>query len=120
MHYRRFSIFFVGIASLVTSCTTAFIDEGTVGELPPITRIVTYEADIRSVMTNNCITCHAGPAPNADLDLSNYQNVRFSAESGGLISRMNNAASPMPPSGILPPAVRQLIDKWAADGFPEN
>ena len=105
---------------LAMSCTRAIIDEGDISELPPITRTVTYEADVQAIMTNSCITCHAGPAPNADLDLSNYQNVRFSAESGGLVSRMNNVASPMPPNGILSPETRQIIDKWVADGFPEN
>lgn len=102
------------------SCTTAVIDEGNKNDLPPITRTVTYDADVKSIMTNNCITCHAGPAPSAGLDLSNYQNTRFSSEQGSLVPRMNDAANPMPPNGKLSPQILQLIDKWVADGFPEN
>ncbi|WP_299552362.1 hypothetical protein [Seonamhaeicola sp.] len=110
-----------GVLSICTiSCTTAIIDEGTVDDLPVITRVVTYQSDIQSIMTNNCITCHSGPAPNANLDLSNFQNVRLTAENGVLIDRMNDAINPMPPSGILSPKIRQLVDKWAKDGFPEN
>ncbi|WP_460219265.1 cytochrome c family protein [Psychroserpens sp. MEBiC05023] len=114
--------FTIGIALLIIgqSCTTAIIDEGDKNSLPPLTREVTYQSDIQSIMTNNCITCHAGPAPNAGLDLSNYQNTRFSAEQGSLVSRMNNALNPMPPSGKLSPQVLQIIDKWVADNFPEN
>lgn len=108
------------ILLLLQSCTTAILDEGDPSLLPPITRSVTYQSDVQSIMTNNCITCHAGPAPNAGLDLSNYQNTRFSAEMGSLIQRMNNAASPMPPSGLVAPELRQLMDKWMTDGFPEN
>lgn len=105
---------------LLQSCTTAIIDEGDPSLLPPITRTITYQSDVQSIMTNNCITCHAGPAPNAGLDLSNYQNTRFSAEMGSLIQRMNNAANPMPPNGLVAPELRQLMDKWVTDGFPEN
>lgn len=102
------------------SCTTAIIDEGNKDDLTPITRTVTYDADVKSIMTNNCITCHAGPAPSAGLDLSNYQNTRFSAEQGNLVFRMNDATNPMPPNGKLSPETLQLIDKWVTDGFPEN
>ncbi len=116
----RYPIFITLMLTILISCTKAVIDEGTVNELPPITTTVTYESDVKSIMTNNCITCHGGSAPNANLDLSNYQNVRLSAETGNLISRMNNVASPMPPSGILPPETRQLVDKWRDDGFLEN
>jgi len=103
-----------------TSCTTAIIEEDSPSSLPPIDRIVTYDADVKVIMTNNCITCHSGPAPSANLDLSTYLNVRYSSEQGTLVERLNNATNPMPPNGILPAETRQLIDKWVTDGFPEN
>lgn len=108
------------ILLLLQSCTTAIIDEGDPSSLPPITRTITYESDVASIMTNNCITCHAGPSPNAGLDLSNYQNTRFSTEMGNLIQRMNNAANPMPPNGLVSPELRLIMDKWVTDGFLEN
>ena len=108
------------ILLLLQGCTTAIIDEGDPSLLPPITRTITYESDVESIMINNCITCHAGPAPNAGLDLSNYQNTRSSTEMGNLIQRMNNAANPMPPSGLVSPELRQIMDKWVTDGFLEN
>lgn len=104
----------------ITSCTTAVIDEGSVDALPPLNRTVTYSSDVQNIMFNSCITCHGGAVPSAGLDLSSYQSVKTSAEFGSLIQRMNNAANPMPPNGLLSPQTRQIMDKWVQDGFPEN
>ena len=106
------------IGLLATSCTTAEIPLDEVGD--PITDIVTYDADVKTIIDNNCTTCHGSVRPQAGLSLVSYQQVRTAAESGNLIPRMNNATNPMPPSGILPAATRALIDKWADDGFLEN
>ncbi len=107
------------VISITTSCSHADIVEETTGTLPPDTE-VKYDPQVQSIMFDHCITCHSGPAANAGLDLSTFQNVRASAQNGNLIQRMNNTASPMPPQGVLSPQVRQLMDKWVQDGFPEN
>lgn len=117
---KQFYLIGISILCIFQSCTTAIIDEGTVSELPPITRIVTYESDVQTIMFDRCVTCHGGGAPQAGLDLTTYQNTRFSAEMGNLIQRMNNAVSPMPPNGLVSPELRQIIDKWESDGFLEN
>lgn len=101
------------------SCTTAIIDEGSVSELPPIDRIVTYQSDVKSVMDNFCITCHGGPAPQAGLDLSSFTNTRNATLNQNLIPRMNSQTAPMPPNGLLSPQIRQLLDKWVEDGLLE-
>ncbi|SIQ73740.1 c-type cytochrome [Maribacter ulvicola] len=120
MQKHIFKIVLLALVLAVISCTKAIIDEGDKSTLPPITKTVTYEADIKLIMTNNCITCHAGPAPNAGLDLSNYQNTKYSAEQGSLVARMNSATNPMPPNGTLSPQTLQIIDKWITDNLPEN
>lgn len=117
-------VYFLAITLYLTiflgSCTTAVIDEVSVGGLDPIQRTILYDPDVQTIMFNNCVTCHGGPAPNAGVDLTTYDNVRFYTESGNLNQRMNDAASPMPPSGLLPAEQRQIIAKWIEDGFPEN
>jgi len=120
MHKHIFKIGVLITAFGMQSCTTAIIDAGNKATLPPLTRTVTYQTDIKPIMTNNCITCHAGPAPSAGLDLSNYQNTRYAAEQGNLVSRMNNTTNPMPPNGVLSPETLQIIDKWMTDNLPEN
>ncbi|MDY8137985.1 hypothetical protein [Aquimarina sp. 2201CG5-10] len=116
-----FNVIFLGIMIFsLQGCTTAIIDESTGEMLPPITRTITYESDVRSIMNNYCITCHGGPAPNADLDLSTYLNTKNATQARNLIQRMNNATNPMPPNGLLTPQIRQLMDKWIADGLLEQ
>ncbi len=119
---QRFIITTICIVTILAfqNCTTAILDEGNSTDLPPITRIVTYDAEVQNIMFNRCITCHGGSAPQAGLDLSTYLNTRASAEMGPLIQRMNNVASPMPPNGLVSPELRQIMDKWVSDGFPEN
>ena len=112
--------FFFAVVGLLYNCTTNTIDEGDVTDLPPIVEVVTYDDDVAPIIANNCIGCHSGPNANAGLDLSSYANVRGAAEQGNLVNRINNGSNPMPPSGILPPATRQIIDQWVADGFLEN
>ncbi|MEW7290247.1 hypothetical protein [Aquimarina sp. 2304DJ70-9] len=112
---------FLAIIILIgQSCTTAIIEESVAEELPPVTRIVTYESDVQSIMNNFCITCHGGPAPNAGLDLSTYSNTKNAALNNGLVARMNDATNPMPPNGLLTPQIRQLVDKWITDGLLEQ
>ena len=113
--YFIFLFFIIGISA----CTKAIIDESAVAP-NPIDRIITYKSDVQIIMFNHCITCHSGAAPLADLDLSNYDNVRFSAESGNLLQRIHNTENPMPPSGLLSAENQQILDKWFTDGFLEE
>ena len=106
------------LALSMSSCTTTEIPLDVIGG--PITEIVTYDDDVKTIIDNNCVACHSGPSASAGLSLVTYQQVRNSAENGNLIARMNNATNPMPQGGLLPAATRAIIDAWAADGFPEN
>lgn len=78
---------------------------------------VPYEPDIRQIFENYCITCHSGNAASAGLRLDNYDDARAIAETGKLISRINDADNPMPPSGLLPEAERKLIEQWVTGGM---
>lgn len=102
---------------ILESCTKAIIDEG---DTMPIEGIVKYNPDVQTIMFNHCVTCHGGAAPNGGFTLTSYEDVRFYAESGNLVERMNSTANPMPPSGLLTPNDLQIIDKWVTDGFLEN
>ena len=102
----------------MASCTTTEIPLDEVTD--PIDEIVTYNGDVKAIIDNNCIGCHGTSSPQAGLSLVTYQQVRNAAENGNLITRMNNATNPMPPSGILSANIRAVIDAWANDGFLEN
>ena len=119
---KTISIITIGLITSVgfLSCTKAVIDDIDPDTLPPITKTITYNDDVQTIMYNNCITCHGGVAPSAGLALNNYQDVKHAAQNGSLISRMNNSTAPMPPNGLVSPELRQIIDKWKTDGFLEN
>jgi hypothetical protein len=81
---------------------------------------VSWEADIRVIIQNNCTTCHSDPPRNdAPMSLVTYDDVRNAVENRGLLGRINSTTSPMPPTGRLPAATRQLIEDWADLGFEE-
>ncbi len=115
---RRNIIAFIALIVIYSSCTKAVIDESI--PTPPINRLVKYNPDIQGIMFNHCITCHGGAAPSGGFALTTYDQVRFYTENKNLISRINDTSDPMPPSGLLKSENRQIIEKWVADGFPEN
>ena len=119
--YRKLTLLSVSLMAVVFyNCTTNTIDEGSIEDLPPIVETVTYEDDVQAIIVTNCVTCHSGPNANAGLQLTSYVNVRAAAEQGNLLNRINNGSNPMPPSGLLPPETRQIIDQWVADGYLQN
>lgn len=101
----------------ISSCTKAEIP---LENVTPITKTVKYNPDVQTIMLNNCLNCHGSQNPSAGLSLVNYNQVRASTENGNLISRMNDANNPMPPSGLLPSQTRAVMDKWVTDGYLEK
>ncbi|WGD34951.1 hypothetical protein [Olleya sp. YS] len=84
---------------------------------------VTYTADIKSIMDNNCTSCHSNPpvngAPNSLMtfqDVSNQANTvlnRISLQSG------EGGAMPLG-APRLPQASIDLFQQWIDDGLLEN
>lgn len=111
---------FCVIAISQISCTKVTIDESDTSDLPDLVDSVFYDPTVADIMTTNCIGCHGGSSPSSGIDLTTYSNVKFQSQTGNLINRMNNALNPMPPSGLVPAADRQKIDKWLEDGLKEN
>jgi mono/diheme cytochrome c family protein len=81
---------------------------------------VYYDPQVQKIMTDNCITCHGGPAPSAGLGLENYVSVKAATQNGKLIDRINDQTSPMPPRGIMPLETRKSIERWTSEGFKEK
>lgn len=116
--YEKFTyLFLVVLVCSFYSCSSSTIAEE---EPEPITKKVTYDADVKSIIAGNCTSCHGGATPSAGLNLTTYANVKTAAQSGKLVGRMNNSSNPMPPSGILSAGNRQIIDKWVKDGLLEK
>lgn len=102
------------------SCTRAVIKPTDDGVDPTTLGQVKFDPDIQQIIWNNCLTCHAGPAPSANLRLDSYTLVRSAAENNNLLGRINSTSAPMPPAGLLNDHSRAQIEKWILDGYPEN
>ncbi len=83
----------------------------------PKEQSVTYENTIRSIMQENCISCHAGNTPAAGIDFSSYKTVKKYAQWGRITDRINNERRPMPPKGMMPSEKRIAIQKWIETGY---
>tara|TARA_R110000868_G_scaffold99106_2_gene272914 strand:- start:1147 stop:1434 length:288 start_codon:yes stop_codon:yes gene_type:complete len=81
--------------------------------------IVTYDSDIKSIMSNNCTSCHGDPTTNsAPMSLTTFDQVKSNINN--ILSRINNASSPMPQAGLMTIENRNLIQQWKDDGLLEN
>jgi hypothetical protein len=119
------SIFLLGIAILLFSCTANTLDDVFVPvEIDPEGDLVTYQ-DVRFVFENICTECHSNPTQNgAPMPLVTYENVRDAVLNRPLldrISREEGASGAMPLGGPrLPQNTIDLIFQWNEDGLLEN
>jgi mono/diheme cytochrome c family protein len=89
---------------------------------------VTFSGTIFPIIQNNCYGCHSGPAPQSGLNLENYVAISAAAaippgNPGSLLGTVTWAQGnvPMPDKGPQLPACDILhIQKWIADGMPDN
>jgi len=114
--------FFVTLLFLITiSCTTDSIsDLIEIDETPEIT----YQLNIKSIIDNNCISCHATvPVNGAPMSLTTYENVKDAVLNRGLLDRISRAegtSGAMPFGGPrLPQNQINLIVQWSEEGFAE-
>ncbi|HET8735967.1 MAG TPA: hypothetical protein VFM69_05185 [Pricia sp.] len=85
---------------------------------------ISYQANIRPIITNNCLGCHSSPPVNgAPFPLDTYDRVRNQTENGNVlvaITRQTGESAAMPPTGRLPQGTIDLIVQWAEEGFLEQ
>ncbi|WP_298238845.1 hypothetical protein [uncultured Algibacter sp.] len=81
---------------------------------------VTYDADIKSIIDNNCIQCHGNPPNPGPTSYTTYTQVKNGVNN--IISRIKSTSNRMPPSPNSPLSQTQidLIEKWKDDGLLEN
>jgi mono/diheme cytochrome c family protein len=91
---------------------------------PPNNTTITYTGTVKSIIDNNCITCHGStPINGAPMSLTTYDNVKQAVLSRGLLDRISRAqGSPgmMPNGGTrLPQNTIDQVVKWKDDGLLE-
>lgn len=109
--------------AIFISCTN--VSEDDLIEIIEPPTLVTYDADIKIIIDNNCLNCHIQPPINgASIPLLIYENVINGVENNDLLSRISKQAGEsgaMPFGGPrLPQNLIDLIIQWEADGLLEN
>lgn len=87
-----------------------------------ITDNVTYSGFISPLFANYCNGCHSGIAPSGNLDLTTYNNVKASAQSGKLYGSITQEAGfkPMPDGGDkLSYCFISKVKGWIDAGRPQ-
>lgn len=80
-----------------------------------------FAADINSIITNNCLSCHSGTAPEAGVLLTNYSEIAAIAQTGLLMNAITgNGVTKMPLGSSLSTCNIAKIEKWINDGYPNN
>jgi len=120
---RRILVFTVLVVSFVSSCTYNSIED-----LDPSrcdTTGVTYSGYVEPLISESCAYagCHLGNFAAAQLDLSEYDQVKSVVDNGKLQDRINRAAGDpllMPSTGKLAPCQITKIEAWIEAGAQEN
>lgn len=109
------------LSLLVFSCSSSSSDDlnPQPDPDPNPTVKVTYNDDIASIISNNCTQCHGNPpTQNAPFSLTTFSSVQSKVNT--ILSRINNASNPMPPTGLMSQSLRDQIQQWKDDGLLEN
>lgn len=118
-------MYVLAISTLLFSCSSGGDDPSEPNPNPnpnpnPSGKI-TYDGNIKVIISNNCTSCHGNPTTNsAPMSLTTYTQVKSAVETRGLIDRINNASNPMPQSGLMSLNNRNLIQQWKDDGLLEK
>ncbi len=119
MHKIIFCFVFM---SIFTSCYYDVEEDLYPNENCTITT-VSYNTDILPVLESKCIVCHNNASLLGNITLEGHANVVNYIKNGSFIGSIRHEGiySPMPKgSSKLEVCTIQKIEKWIADGYPEN
>lgn len=113
----------LSFSTIFVSCTDD--NPSTLMDDTPITGVRTYNQNIKSIIDNNCVVCHATvPKNGAPMSLVTYNQVKDAVLNRGLLTRIsleNGNSSLMPNGGPrLPQVTIDMILKWEKDGLLEE
>jgi len=102
----------ISVILFIYSCSSSSEDD----IIDPVKK-VTYDANVKSIMSSSCTGCHGNPTSNgAPFSLTTYTEVKSRANS--VLAAMS--AGRMPKSGKLPQSTINVIDQWIKDGLLEK
>ncbi|GEL12270.1 hypothetical protein SAMN05192550_3159 [Flavobacterium glycines] len=118
-----FKLYSATLLLVMSSCSSGG-DSNSDPDPDPTPTTITYTNTISSIISANCISCHAStPTNGATISLNTYAKVKTAVESNGLIDRISlpqGNTSMMPKDGTrLPQATIDKFTNWKNNGYPE-
>lgn len=116
-------ILFLFVCQIIISCSNDS-EKDLILPLQPIPVVVKYSIDVKSIIDNNCISCHGTvPTNGAPMSLVTSNDVKGAILSRGLLNRISLSESapgfmPLGGSKLSQNAIN-IISKWQNDGFIE-
>lgn len=112
----------IAIIFSIMSCTS--VSQEDLIEPIILPNLVTYNDDVKPIISSNCITCHnSGPNAFGPFPLETYDEVKDKAENGALLVRIqlpDGDPAIMPATGKMPQNLIDVIVAWAEDGYLEE
>jgi cytochrome c5 len=96
-------------------------DSNTYEEISQISN-PTYEANIKSIFSSKCTSCHSSSGTQQLPYLTTYLEVKDGIENGVVLCLIDNPgdcfySNIMPPEGRMPQTTIDLIKLWQTNGF---
>lgn len=116
---------FACLSSVLILAACSNDDSSTTIAAPAPAGSVTYNKDVKPIIDNNCVVCHAGlPKNGAPISLTAYDQVKDAVLKRSLIIRISleNGNTVLMPKGgpRLPQETIDIIKKWEKDGLFEQ
>ncbi|WP_241486064.1 c-type cytochrome [Chryseobacterium angstadtii] len=109
-------MYILSSAVLLIACDSRTYEE--ISDNTPITTLVRYNTEVKTIVDNNCIGCHSA---GSFKPLTTYNDVKNNID--GIIDRIqrpNGDPGKMPQGGSLSQTQINTFIKWKADGLTEN
>jgi len=107
------------LIAIVFGVSLISCDSNTYDEIGGYVENPTYTNNIKPIIDSKCVTCHYTNNSSFISDLSTYDNVKNSFESGSALQYVSDGT--MPKNGTrFSNATLKLINKWITDSYPEN
>jgi uncharacterized membrane protein len=109
------------LAGVLYSCDSHTYED--ISETTIVEGKVTYDANIKSVIDNNCISCHSENGSVPYRPLTTYAEVKEAVQTTNLLERIQKQIGEpqqMPQGGRMPQDRINLILQWNTDGLLEN
>ncbi|MGQ7946017.1 hypothetical protein [Flavobacterium sp. WC2509] len=113
----------LSFSSVLVGCTND--NPSTLMDDTPMMGLTTYNQNVKPIIDNNCVVCHAAvPKNGAPMSLVTYEQVKQAVLNRGLLTRIsleNGNGSLMPSGGPrMPQATIDIIIKWEKEGLLEQ